>query len=864
MKKNHNFFFILLFSFFFLAIFWKIFLGGHVIGPFDFLNAFYDPYRSIEWKNPESLNSVRHYKNLLLADVVTVVWPQKLLAIDLFKSGKFPLWNPYMLSGTPLLANIQSSVLYPLNLLFFIFNKVGAFNIYVLSQFVMAYSFMYLFLKRMFKDSTGLPRPRETRPRNDNYFAFFGAMSFAFCSFMVGWGAWGTLGHAILWLPLILYFIDKYFETKNLFYGCLISICLTFSFFAGHTQTTTMVYLISFIYVVVKSFCHCEERRDAAIPLKTALRRGSFWFDKLTIRMTFSLLGFMLLSLLLGSIQLIPAIEMYMNSARELVSSPDFYTDQTLYFSSYLAGLFPDIFGNPVTRNWWGKMNYVEAAIYFGTTSFYFMIYGLLSFWNERSNPLFVIARSNRKSDEAIPLKSTKTEMPTTFALILIVLGIILSTQNPISKLIFDLKVPLFSSNTFARYSMIYIFGGIVLSTIGFSQLIVDIKSKHFKMVNFNNLIFVTFIGFFGILILFKLLPEDYVSNISIIKRNIIIPIAILTTLIFSTFFYTKKNLRIEYLDFLVIILLLVELYRFTNKFLPIVPAELFFPNHKSINKLREFTKDGRYYGYLANNTNVMHKVSSFTGGEPLYNKNLAEIAGLSKSNIPEVKNRGGLEVYDGPNKYRVLDLLSVKYFADGGDTWRNTVIGSDFGGSNEAFDQRFKVIWHEDNYNIYINNFALEKERLYYSYTVPKNNQEMFDRLVDKKFDISKNVFLEKSIGQFSAGKSGSIKKISETETEKKYFVDSASGVLVLSDIYYPGWRVYIDGEEQELLKANNTFMAVKTREGKNNVQFIYNSNTLKFATTISFIGFYILSFLIVFGLVNLTPLKYKLKFKK
>lgn len=883
MKKNRNFFFILLFLLFFLAIFWKIFLGGHVIGPFDFLNAFYDPYRSIEWKNPEIADHIRHYKNYLLADVVTVVWPQKLLAIDLFREGKFPLWNPYMLSGTPLLANIQSSVLYPLNLLFFIFDKIGAFNIYILSQFIMAFGFMYLYLKEIFtkvintlstsKIKRGLTLEFKNVGLEIYAISFFGAMSFAFCSFIVGWGAWGTLGHAILWLPLILYFIEKYFETENLFYGCLISICLTLSFFAGHTQTTTMVYLVSFIYVVVKSFCHCEERRDAAIPLKTALRRESFWFDKsfdklriamvsmvepLTIRMTFSLLGFMLLSLLLGSIQLIPAIEMYMNSARELVSSPDFYADQTLYFSSYLAGLFPDIFGNPVTRNWWGKMNYIEAAIYFGTTSFYFMVYRMLSFWNERSKHLFVTPLSG------VPLKSTKTEMPTTFALILIILGIILSTQNPISKLIFDLKVPLFSSNTFARYSMIYIFGGIILSTIGFSKLIDDIKNKYFKTINLNNLIFVIFIGILGILILFKLLPEDYISNISIIKRNIIIPITILSTLIFSTFFYTKKNLKIEYLNFLVIILLLVELYRFTNKFLPIVPAELFFPNHKSINKLREFTKDGRYYGYLANNTNVLHRVSSFTGGEPLYNKNLAEIAGLAKSNIPEVKNRGGLEVYDGPNKYRVLDLLSVKYFADGGDNWRNAVIGSDFGGSNEAFDQRFKVIWHEDNYNIYNNNYALEKERLYYSYIVPKNKQEMFDRLVDKDFDVSKNVFLEKNIGTFSAGKSGSIAKIRETETEKKYFVDGQrDGVLVLSDIYYPGWRVFIDTEEKELLKANNAFMGVKIKAGKNNVTFVYNSNTVKLATTMNFIGLSILLFLMVFGLVDLVSSKYKLKLK-
>lgn len=826
MKKNSNIFFILLFIIFFFTLFWKIFIGNYVIGPFDFLNGFYNPFNSIEWKNSEISNSVIHYKNYLLADVVTVVWPQKFLAIDLLKEGKFPLWDPYILNGTPLLANVQSSVLYPLNILFFLFNRIAAFNIYILSQFVMGFGFMFLFLKKILK--SGL-RSKELGKTKMEIFAFFGAMSFAFCSFMVGWGGWGTLGHAILWLPLILYFIEKYFETSKLIYGCLISICLTFSIFAGHTQTTTMVYMISGIYILIKAYytqrdCHATHASNTA-----------------TLAMT-KAFGFMGLPLLLASIQLIPSFEMYKNSARELISNSKFYDDQTLYFSSYLTGIFPDIFGNPVTRNWWGKLNYVEAAIYFGTTSFYFMIYSLIGFFKKDK----LLGGDGSTSS---PFRMTET-----FGLILIVLGMVLSTQNPLSKLIFDLKIPLFSSNTFARYSMIYIFGGIILATTGFYQLTEDIKNKSFKIINLNNLLFIIFSCLFGIIILFKIIPEDYVLNLGIMKRNVIIPFAIISILILTTFFYTKKKVNINSLYFLVIVLLLVELFRFTNKFLPVVSSELFFPNHDLIVKLQELTKDGRYYGYLPSNTNVMYKVFGFEGGEPLYNKNLAEIAGLSNSNIPELNSRGGLGVSDGENKNRILDLLSIKYFVDGNDGFRNSWIERVYKGDNRKFDERFKLIWHKGNFNIYRNNFALNNERLYYSYIVPNNKQEMFDKLVSKDFDISKTVFLEKNIGTLTEGKLASITKISESETEKKYFVDGGlAGLLVLSDVYYPGWRVYIDGEEQELLRVNNTFAGVKIREGKNNVQFIYNSNTIKFAAIMSFVGIYIWSFLTLFGLIEI-----------
>jgi hypothetical protein len=824
-------------------------LKGYVVGPFDFLNAFYEPFRSIEWKNLEVINSARHYKNYLLADVLTVVWPQKLLAIEIFKSGKFPLWNPYMLNGTPFLANIQSSVLYPLNILFFVFNKVAAFNIYILSQFIMAFGFMFLFLKRILELGLRSKELGKTKMEphvakalrggngkwkmKTDIFAFFGAMSFAFCSFIVGWSTWGTLGHAILWLPLVLYYIEKYFENSKLIYGCLITIFLTFSIFAGHTQTTTMVYLISGIYILMKAY---YIQRDCP-----PFAKASEWQARFFLAMT-KIFGFMVLSLLMASIQLIPAIEMYRNSARELASGTNFYYDQTLYLTSYLAGIFPDIFGNPVTRNWWGKINYAEAAIYFGTTSFYFMIYSLISFFKKDKpsggdpSPAYGVIR-----------------MTETFAMILIVLGMVLSTQNPISKLIFDLKIPLFSSNTFARYSMIYIFGGIVLSTVGFSQLIEDIKNKHFKTINLNNLIFIIFLGLLGILVLSKFLPKDFISNLEIIKRNAVFPVGIILTLIISTFFYTKRNISSNYLNFLIITLLLVESFRFTNKFIPVVSSELFFPNHSLIVKLQELTKDGRYHGYLPNNINVLYRVSGFDGGEPLYNKNLAEIVGLSNSNIPQIEARGALGINGGKNINRIFDLLSIKYFVDDGDGFRNDMTLKVFGGDYKKFDERYRLILSEPKLHIFKNNFALENERLCYSYIVPKNKQEMFDALVDKNFDVAKTIFLEKNIGELVNRKSGTVIKTSENETEKKFFVDSPRGILVLSDVYYPGWRVYVNDEERELLKVDNTFMGVVINEGKSNVQFIYNSNTVKLAAIMSFVGVYLWGFLAVFGLVEI-----------
>src|SRR3989344_7176291 len=61
-------------------------------------------------------------KNNAMPDVITQIYPWKHFTIETLKNGQIPLWNPYSFSGTPHLANYQSAVLSPFNILFFIFS----------------------------------------------------------------------------------------------------------------------------------------------------------------------------------------------------------------------------------------------------------------------------------------------------------------------------------------------------------------------------------------------------------------------------------------------------------------------------------------------------------------------------------------------------------------------------------------------------------------------------------------------------------------------------------------------------------------------------------------------------------------------
>lgn len=54
---------------------------------------------------------------------------------------------------------------------------------------------------------------------------------------------------------------------------------------------------------------------------------------------------------------------------------------------------------------------------------------------------------------------------------------------------------------------------------------------------------------------------------------------------------------------------------------------------------------------------------------------------------------------------------------------------------------------------------------------------------------------------------------------------------LLVMQQAIFPGWRVYVDGNEEQLLKVNGGLMAVKVPKGQHSVLFMFKSLRLSFA---------------------------------
>ena len=122
--------------------FYKTVFLGLLPFPGDLLLSEYNPWRHASYDGyvPGAIPSKVQY-----FDVIRELYPWKYLAIDEIKRGRLPLWNPYNFSGSPLMANHQSAIFYPLNFLYFLLPFDIAWSVLVVLQPILGSMFFFLF-----------------------------------------------------------------------------------------------------------------------------------------------------------------------------------------------------------------------------------------------------------------------------------------------------------------------------------------------------------------------------------------------------------------------------------------------------------------------------------------------------------------------------------------------------------------------------------------------------------------------------------------------------------------------------------------------------------------------------------------------
>lgn len=716
-------------------------------------------------------------KNNAMPDVISQIYPWKTLTIDSLKQGILPLWNPYSFSGTVHLANYQSAVLSPFNLAFFILPFIDAWSIAVLRQPILAAIFMYLFLRSL---------------SLKNFSSLIGSVSFMFSGFITTWMGYETLGYAILFLPLSLFAIEKFYTSHKFRYLILLSATLPLSFFSGHFQISLYFLLFVLLYLFYKYF---QERN-------TKLFIYSFLYFVFGV--------FLIMP------QILPSMEAYGQSLRSSI-----FQKTEIIPWGYIATLFaPDIFGNPVTRNdWFG--HYAEWNGFVGTITIILALYTIFS--NRLKKVWFFIS--------------------------LAILSILLCFQSPIIDLIVFLKIPVLSTSAASRIIVLFSFSIAVLASFGIEWLFEDLKKQNIKRIIYWTLVsFVIFILLWVVVFTKLFIPID---KIIIARQNLILPTLLLLSLfgvgILSLVILRVKKLNkfFVFLPFVLVLLVSFDLFRFANKWQEFSPKSLAFPKVAVEEKFKQIAGYERVFGNLGGEATIYYKLPAVVGYDAVYNQRYGQfIASLENGDLETSARSVVLFPKQGLYSRQALNLLNVKYFihklADGRSPWVFPFWN---------YPTEFTLIYDDGVYQIYENNKVYPRAFLADSFKVKEAPQEILNTMFLEDLDLEKTLVLEKNIKTNLDIKNGSAKidKYLPNEVIIKTKADGNS-LLFLSDSYYPGWKAFVDGESTEILRSDFTFRSVVVQKGEHTVKFFYDP--LPFKLGLIFFGMGLLLIVLTFFL--------------
>jgi len=297
--------------------------------------------------------------NVLLWDSLAQYYPWRLFARRSLRSGEIPLWNPHQFCGAPFVANGQSAVFYPLNILFWFLPPARAFG---------WSAFLHIFLAGVFMFALG----RETRLSLAA--SLLSAISFMFCGFIITWLELPTLVNAAIWIPAVFWCSERLLRLPRTWLrdSVLLTLFTGMNLLAGHLQVSLYLMLAVVLRLVWAigsvMFCPRTECRPRWLGVGIVIFAVS-------------------LGVVLAMIQLLPTAEMARYSHRGGGRSIEAYQ---WYVSNAMSPLqlgrlfLPDLFGNPTKDFYWGpgvatagQAAYTEYCGYIGFLPVLFVLCAL-------------------------------------------------------------------------------------------------------------------------------------------------------------------------------------------------------------------------------------------------------------------------------------------------------------------------------------------------------------------------------------------------------------------------------------------------------------------------------------------------------
>ncbi len=750
-------------------------------------------------------------------DLAQFLFPTYSFAADSWRQGVIPLWNPHLFGGAPFVGDSQSGIFYPINLLtFFLSSPLTFRDMEYLSvlHYAIAGGTMYSFLRWGGWGGQGISAPGNL----SRWAALAGAVAFEFSDlFITHFGNLNLIAVAS-WMPLVLLFYRRACTDRRAGMAALAGVVLAVAFFAGHPQAFLFIVLglvIFGVFHAVESGRADGGRRTAAggeekVGGRPEAAGGELQSPNHLITQSpnrpitrsayFRTLAFLALTALtavgLSAPYLLPVLEMAQRTVRT-----SFPYEQAAQYSlppAQLIGLFvPGFFGRG-PQNAWGPWERVEVG-YIGILPLVLAFLALVLRRDLRVRWFGVLA--------------------------LVGLGLALGGYAVLHGWLYQFAPGFGQLRAPARFVFLFDFSVATLAAIGLDTLLHSLprpsEIRFKRMVRVMPWVFLvtTLVsGSMALAILILGQGQDAVlfKRIANAVNGVGFFILLLGLALGLIAARATGWLKPRVWAVLALTLIFFDLFSLgayvdvstdnPTQVYDHPDAIAFFRNEGSL-----FRVDARETGVdriWPADTSILHHLYDVNGDNPLV---LADFDRFWQSL--------------GSRSSVLYDLLNTKYL---------------IGRKNVPLDRaKFQLVYDvEPAMDIYENTHALPRAFVVPAGIEVADSDSALAAIHAPDFDPSKTAAIENGrapsvapIAVSSGTGSGSAKITGYGPNEILVNAESADGgVLVLSEVFYPGWRAWIDNtNEVQVLRTDFLLRGVILPPGAHRVRFLYDPGSFK-----------------------------------
>lgn len=690
-------------------------------------------------------------------------WHQ--MVADALKSGSVPLWTHSVGNGAPLLANLQSAVLYPLNLLYLTLPAHKAMSLLMALHVALAGCFAYL-----------LARHLGMRP----VAALVTGLSYGLAGFFVGRSQFASMTSAYPWLPLSMFLLERLIRRPSFRRAAWLGLALAVFLCAGHAQMWYYALLLLGAYALWRGWAGPPARRGRA-------RIAPLAWLALAVA----------LALLLSAAQVLPTAELMRHSQRLGGPGFEYATTYSFWPWHFLTFLTPGLFGNPASGDYWGYANYWEDCGYVGVLPLALALYAVYRRF-----------RRGRAEDRNPPTMAWLA--PFLAAAALLSLALALGRHSPLFMAAYRWFPGVRWFQAPARFLFLYTFAVSVLAGYG-----ADALAPSRDWVRRGRL---AAVGGFGAL-LFALALRLGLPGVEATFAGAILRLASTTTVIglwLALGLARRSGTSRALWRWAGVAIIAVDLLTFGRPLVPTAPAGGYRGQVQPVEVLKSSGEPYRILtteGYEYNT--MFSRYTRFADFGPQNEEvvrelratllpNLCAVEGLeTASNYDPLLDarylafRRAAEAAEGEAQQRLLAEMNVRYLVS-----RRPVLGTE-------------LVWDRPGIAVEENGAVYPRVRF-----APRAAQvadgAQWERILqsgDMRFDY---VWLEEAPALAQDGPPGSA-TIAWDASWNAMSVRAelpTPGYVVVSETYHPGWKAWDNGEAVRVLRGNYAFMAVPVAE--------------------------------------------------